>query len=119
MLSSPLFINALSLTWGIVRSVAPPTVSISAGSIEGTQCSTSNATSYLSIPYAKPPIGDLRLAPPQAYNSRFPNGILQANASAPACLQFGDEFIEYTPQSEDWSVSPSFVSRAASHLNML
>jgi Carboxylesterase family len=54
-----------------------PTVAILAGVIEGAQCS-SGAVSYLNIPYARSPIGDLRFASPQTYNESYPSGILPA-----------------------------------------
>lgn len=49
-----------------VTSSAVPLVSIDAGSLEGGRCNgVSDAIYFKSIPYAQPPIGDLRFAPPK------------------------------------------------------
>ncbi len=43
------------------------------GPVHGRVASPSNQVStYLGIPYALPPVGDLRFAPPQAYHSKKP-----------------------------------------------
>lgn len=78
------------------RQAADPTVTISNGVIVGTATAISNqpgvtpAKSYLGIPYAKPPTGRLRFAPPEPATSwTLP---LQAQTLPPACLQqFGKE----------------------------
>ena len=76
----------------------------SGGTLEGGQCSeygyTSNAIYYSSVPYAQPPVGDLRFAPPQPFNGTYGG---QYTTLTPNCPQFGEEFIEMTaPSSEDW-----------------
>lgn len=53
-------------------------VETSSGLVEGHAAPRRPAVSeYLGIPYASPPIGDLRFAAPVAYDS---NGTIQANA---------------------------------------
>ena len=92
-------------TLGATALAGVPQVAISAGIVEGGQCTgTSDVVYYKSIPYAQPPIGDLRFAPPQPYSGKFPSGTLSATSSAPACIQFGTLFVETGATSEDWSV---------------
>jgi carboxylesterase type B len=80
-----------------------PSVSIGAGTLQGGLCNTtSNAAYFKSIPYAQPPTGDLRFAPPEALTQKYPDGVRQATAAPPACIQFGVEFAEAGPTSEDW-----------------
>ncbi|MCJ1310794.1 hypothetical protein MMC25_004461 [Agyrium rufum] len=78
-----------------VASAAEPVVNISAGALQGGTCNSSSAHAFLSIPFAQPPLGDLRFAPPQAPNQTFSGGTYDARRSAPTCVQFGNEFVEY------------------------
>lgn len=48
-----------------------PTVTIKNGTIIGTHSSTYNEDLFLGIPYAQPPIDDLRFRIPQSINSSF------------------------------------------------
>lgn len=72
------------------------------GTIQGGTCPYSSASQFLSIPFAEPPVGDLRFAPPKPYNSSY-NGTFNAMEAAPSCIQFYSNFIEQGPTSEDWS----------------
>ena len=78
------------------------TASLSAGTLEGGKCVNSDAMAFQSIPFALPPTGSLRFAPPLAYNRTFPGGHLNATTAPPGCPQFGKQFVEAGPQSEDW-----------------
>lgn len=77
-----------------------PTVKTINGTLQGAKCSSNDVNSFLGIPYARPPVGDLRFAPPQSYNQTFDNR--QATQPPPACTQFNVAFSERGPQSEDW-----------------
>ena len=80
-----------------------PSVNISAGTLQGGSCNTtSNAAYFKAIPYAQPPTGDLRFAPPKPLTQKYLDGVRQATVAAPACIQFGAEFAEAGPTSEDW-----------------
>ncbi|CRG88266.1 alpha-esterase [Talaromyces islandicus] len=79
-----------------------PSVTIDAGVLQGGLCSGGqNAVFYKAIPYGEPPVGDLRFEPPKAYNKKFPEGGLNATASAPTCLQYSDDFTPKLTTSED------------------
>ena len=75
-------------------------VTITNGTVQGGTCPSSAANFYHSIPFAQPPIGNLRFAAPQPYNREF-NGTLDATKAAPSCIQFDPQLGEPRPWSED------------------
>lgn len=83
--------------------LASPSVTIDAGTLQGGQCEdTQNAVFYKAIPFAEPPIGELRFEPPKAYNKQYPNGKLDATTAPASCIQFGAEFDATGTILEDW-----------------
>ncbi|PCH36153.1 sterol esterase [Wolfiporia cocos MD-104 SS10] len=60
-----------------------PTISLSYGTVQGS--TQSDVSSFLGIPYAQPPLGDLRFTPPQPPQAF--DGIRQATNFSPACPQ--------------------------------
>ncbi|GIC93655.1 uncharacterized protein Aud_010143 [Aspergillus udagawae] len=73
---------------------------------------------YLGIPYAKPPIGDLRFRPPQPLDTGDEHTIVNATQFGPVCYQFryktvlGDNLAPTTPESEDCLSLNIFAPRA-------
>lgn len=90
-----------------------PEVEIANGTIRGGRCASAPVNYFLSVPYAVPPIGDLRFTPPQPYNQTF-TGLRDATTPAPSCPQFAASLVAYQAgQSEDW-----YVSRCAQALSI-
>ena len=90
----------LSLLFLLASSTLAQVTLPSGDTLTGGQCPSSDALYYSSVPYAQPPTGDLRFAPPQPYDGSYTG---EYTALTPNCPQFGEQFIEMTaPSSEDW-----------------
>jgi para-nitrobenzyl esterase len=79
---------ALSLTFGVsssAASVSAPRVTLESGVVAGTE--QDGVRTFLGIPYAAPPVGNLRWKPPQPV--RRWKGVRQATEFRPACAQNG------------------------------
>jgi carboxylesterase type B len=99
---SSILLGAMALA---IRSTgaASPSVTIGAGTVQGGLCSNNTDAAYFkSIPFADPPLGDLRFAAPSAYSKKFPSGTLDGTKDPPSCVQFDPLFAEDGPASEDW-----------------
>lgn len=79
--------NRLSyLIAGNSSSSSSPTVTTPLGTVQGVYSNNGTVAAYYGIPYAQPPVGNLRFAyaePAQAWN-----GTLQATSDPPLCIQY-------------------------------
>lgn len=85
-----IFIGTLELTAIITADV--PVVSTKYGDLIGFYDKETNGKTFLGIPYAKPPLGDLRFRPPQVPNSWSPQ-VRIADTHAPSCIQTNNSTI--------------------------
>ena len=88
------------MTPTVESSANAPRVKIASGELEGVR--ENNLNVFKGIPYAAPPIGELRWREPQAITAW--NGVRQANAFGNVCIQptsTGEAIAIPGPQSED------------------
>ncbi|KAF7338819.1 Carboxylic ester hydrolase [Mycena sanguinolenta] len=76
------FLLLLPIAFAVVAG-QQPSVTIKNGTVKGVDLPQFNQSIFLGIPYAQPPVGDLRLRPPQSINASF--GTLDATAYGPHC----------------------------------
>ncbi|KAH8917912.1 alpha/beta-hydrolase [Atractiella rhizophila] len=84
--------------------LAAPTVEVKQGTIVGVDLPNFDQEIFLGIPYAQPPLGDLRLRKPQAYNSTYDN--FDASKYSPLCWNLQSTISDGndSPQDEDCRV---------------
>jgi para-nitrobenzyl esterase len=91
-------------------------VTVKTGVLEGLRAEqTPNEVAFLGIPYAAPPVGDLRWKPPQPATAW--TGVFKARAYGPACPQLPAPWLAYIGWSEDclylnvWTSAKVFSER--------
>lgn len=91
----------LSVLLPALAAATAPSVTIDAGTLHGGRCANADTVFFKSVPFAQPPIGDLRFEPPQTYG-KYPGGVLNATQRSNTCIQFNDDFVPAGIKSEDW-----------------
>lgn len=89
----PSLLSIVSLSTALVSSVlaSPPIVTVKNGTVQGRYSSEWDQDQFLGIPYAQPPIGDLRFRWPRSINTSF-DGVLDASHYGYSCYQYGSNF---------------------------
>jgi para-nitrobenzyl esterase len=77
----------------------PPTVRLQLGALEGTQFNSPRGAAFLGVPYASPPVGELRWKPPQPAISW--TGTRKATEFGAVCPQLPANWLPYIPGRED------------------
>lgn len=71
-----------------------PAVNLQNGTYVGLHSATYGQDFFLGVPFAQPPLGDLRFRPPQPLNSTW-EGTRNATAYYPECVGYGGDQIGY------------------------
>lgn len=106
MFRSSLFVALAALAPGIIS--APTNnelfVQTTSGPVEGFYNETApDVRQFLGIPYAEPPIGNLRFAPPE---DKQPNGTIEAKKLPPSCMQqFSNQKTLYTEVATEFLIN--------------
>jgi para-nitrobenzyl esterase len=89
-----------ALGFAALPATAPPTVKVSSGTLEGTYFGDSpNDVAFLGVPYAAPPVGELRWKPPVP-TAKW-TGVRKAEAYGPVCPQQPQGWLPYIEGQED------------------
>ncbi|GAA5984602.1 hypothetical protein JCM10908_003417 [Rhodotorula pacifica] len=92
--ASPLSLNR---RWGLDYK---PNVTIKNGTVIGAYLPTFDQDAFLGVPFAQPPVGDLRLRRPRSLNATFSGGVYEATEYSPFCPGVGSDDWPY-PLSEN------------------
>lgn len=87
----------LTLALGSQRAIGQgcvPTVTLQNGTYNGVYSSTYGQDFFLGVPFAQPPLGELRFRIPQPLNSSW-EGSRNATAYYPECVGYGGDQIGY------------------------
>jgi carboxylesterase type B len=82
--------GVLLLTFALFT-FATPTAKTLNGTYEGIFLPEWDQDAFLGIPYAQPPVGDLRFRWPQSINTSF-EGVGHASQYGASCMQYGTDF---------------------------
>jgi triacylglycerol lipase len=78
----------------------PPVAITTNGSYYGTYNAEYDQDMFLGMPYAQPPVGDLRFARPQSLNTSW-SGLRNATTPGFSCIGYGPESYMASPNRED------------------
>lgn len=70
---------------------ARPTVTVRNGTLAGVQLPAWNQDAFLGIPFAQPPVGELRFRWPQSLNTSW-SGVRNADQYGYSCYQYNTNF---------------------------
>lgn len=91
------------------------------GTVCGTHLSAFSQDAFLGVPFAEPPVGDLRLRHPVSYNATYTT--YNATSQPPSCPGYGGFDVGIGPMSEDCLylnvVAPSGASKSRRKLPVL
>lgn len=85
------FILSLAISLPACVSASSPVVTIKNGTVQGRHSPEWNQDFFLGIPYAQPPLGDLRFKWPRPVNMSF-EGVFDASRYGHSCYQYGGNF---------------------------
>lgn len=90
-------LSAVALAAPLEDRQSGPAVTIKNGTVIGS--SAQGVDSFKGIPFAQPPVGNLRLRPPQSINKSF--GTIQATAPPKSCPQQKNNVVNTTGLAQD------------------
>lgn len=83
----------------VAQDAAAPSVTLKAGILEGRHFGRAHGVAFLGVPYAAPPVGELRWKPPQPVGPW--TGTRQATEFGPPCPQLAATWFPYIGWNED------------------
>ncbi|GAA5917748.1 hypothetical protein JCM6882_001313 [Rhodosporidiobolus microsporus] len=84
----------------IKRNNGSPTATVANGTVEGVHLPTFSQDAFLGVPFAQPPLGDLRLRKPRSLETKYEGGVYEAKEYSTFCAGVGYDNWPYE-SSED------------------
>jgi|SRR5208283_3047250 len=94
----------------------PPTVRLPLGALEGTQFNSPQGGAFLGVPYASPPVGELRWKPPKPAISWA--GTRKATEFGAVCRQLPAKWLPYIAGKEDCLYLNIWTPQLADHAKL-
>ncbi|KAF5718612.1 carboxylesterase family [Fusarium mundagurra] len=93
---------AIGIAWSLAgsKTSSRPRVTVKNGTYEGIYSPEYHQDFFLGLPYAQPPVGNLRFRVPRPLNSSF-QSVHDAKAYPAACVGYGGDAMFYNELSED------------------
>lgn len=85
------FLGFLSIAFAQVSNATAPLATVKNGTYQGTYLPSWDQDAFLGIPFAQPPLGNLRFRWPQSLNESF-SGVRSAEQYGYSCYQYGTNF---------------------------
>ncbi|GAA6030800.1 hypothetical protein JCM8097_008882 [Rhodosporidiobolus ruineniae] len=92
--------SSVSASPVLARASSAPSATIKNGTVVGVELPTFAQEAFLGIPFAQPPMGDLRLRRARSLNTTFEGGVFEATEYSPFCPGVGGDNIGFK-MSED------------------
>lgn len=89
--SVPLLLRSFLLLFCSVVAAIGPTAEVRNGTLQGVYSPEWKQDFFLGIPYALPPVGDLRFRWPRSWDAAY-DGVRDASRYGYSCYQYGSSF---------------------------
>ncbi|KAK4551612.1 hypothetical protein LTR86_011036 [Recurvomyces mirabilis] len=99
LMQAAIILGLCLLTPRVISSLANSTITIESGNLEGQPANDLGIKAFLGIPYAAPPVGNLRWSAPRPVSAL--SGVRNATTFGASCYSAAPTYPQHSPVSED------------------